>query len=376
MASFNQARVSLLIVGAIYSCACSGGAQGESQEELSENNAASAQVEVTCAAGDEHFIDLGALDPPDRLFNQRATAINNHGTVVGTSGVLVPDKGIEPHAYRWKADTGMVDLGALDGVYSYATSVNEAGEVAGSSSLPNQPGLHAVMWDAQNRIRDLGTLGGSFSDASGINNRGQVVGVSEDATGLYHAFIWDAKTGMVDMGPSERPGGPLIVSGINDFGVVVGTWASHGGPFKWTKEEGLTMLDLMGNNYGEANAINNLGEIVGFINEGSCRPMALCTELAVKWTDCGSSRLARTPNQEFTVASGINDRGVVVGADFTYPNRIAIEWQSATHVAPLPLGQFMSDASDVNDCGDVVGSFRTLLGDDHSFLWQPARAGQ
>ncbi|MEI9947754.1 MAG: hypothetical protein WDO74_01955 [Pseudomonadota bacterium] len=182
MASFNHARVSLLIVGAVHSCACSGGAQGEGKGELYvEADTASAQVEVTCAASNEHLTDLGVLDPTHPSVTHAATALNNHGTVVGFSSLQVSWQGsfdlTVQHAFRWKADTGMVDLGTLGGVQSFAVGVNDADEVAGSASLPDDD-VHAAVWDAQGRIRDLGTLGGRGSRASGINNRGQVVGTS------------------------------------------------------------------------------------------------------------------------------------------------------------------------------------------------------
>ncbi len=175
-----------------------------------------------------------------------------------------------------------------------------------------------------------------------------------------------------------RPGIDFVsLSGINDYGVVVGTWVGGGGPFKWTKEEGLTTLDLLGGRSGEATAINNLGEIVGFVFDGN--------ELfGVKWTACGASRLARLPNRVpqdafhglETTARAINDRGAVVGNDSTNGQFVAIQWESTTRVAPLPLGAISSSASDVNDCGYVVGIFEPAPNVSHPYLWQPARAAQ
>jgi len=54
-------------------------------------------------------------------------------------------------------------------------------------------------------IIDLGTLGGSSSIARSINARGQVVGESDTAAGLQRAFLWEAGTGMQDLGTLGAP---------------------------------------------------------------------------------------------------------------------------------------------------------------------------
>jgi probable HAF family extracellular repeat protein len=49
-------------------------------------------------------------------------------------------------------------------------------------------------------MQDLVTLGGRSSAACGINNRGQVAGYSNTAGPGIHAFVWEADTGMQDLG--------------------------------------------------------------------------------------------------------------------------------------------------------------------------------
>jgi probable HAF family extracellular repeat protein len=51
----------------------------------------------------------------------------------------------------------------------------------------------------QYRTIDLGSLGGDFSFATAVNNRGQVVGQSLTAESWNHAFLWSN-------GVHDRPG--------------------------------------------------------------------------------------------------------------------------------------------------------------------------
>src|SRR6478736_863101 len=195
MAWFDHSRISFLIAASIFSCAC-GSAMQEGSEEM---DGATAQAELGRTDGSGHVIDLGVLDTaPDETYSSAGQALNEQGTVVGYSHSQVSPSLISQHAFRWKASTGMVDLG---------------------------------------------TLGGSYSSAFSLNNRGQVVGLADDATGSTRPFIWDASSGMVDLG---LPGSGLAyVYGINDSGVVVGSWLQEdftARPFKWSKDEGLTEL--------------------------------------------------------------------------------------------------------------------------------------
>ena len=69
-------------------------------------------------------------------------------------------------------------------------------------------------------MKDLGTLGGSDSYPSAINDMGQVVGYSFNASGFYHAFIWNKMTGMKDLG--TLGGSESYANAINDMGQIAG----------------------------------------------------------------------------------------------------------------------------------------------------------
>jgi probable HAF family extracellular repeat protein len=103
------------------------------------------------------------------------------------------------HAFEVKKSGAMTDLGSLagDGDCSLAPSVNDRGEIAGSSEngvvdpLLGLNELRAVRWK-DGTMQDLGTLpGGSHSMAAGINNHGQVVGFALNGTSdpCIHRFL-------------------------------------------------------------------------------------------------------------------------------------------------------------------------------------------
>ena len=53
-----------------------------------------------------------------------------------------------------------------DAFAGFGTGVNARGQVSGSSSIFSEQG-QALLWDARSGIVDLGTLGGTFAAASG-----------------------------------------------------------------------------------------------------------------------------------------------------------------------------------------------------------------
>ncbi len=81
------------------------------------------------------------------------------------------------------------------------------------------------------------------------------------------------------------------------------------------------------------------------------------------WT--GGGGIAGLPNlaspaRNFGVANAANDLGVVVGTGATTlsgSNRLPLKWTNGTvSQLPLPVGQSLGDANDVNAAGNAVGS--------------------
>ncbi|SFH60764.1 probable extracellular repeat, HAF family [Nitrosospira sp. Nsp14] len=109
-----------------------------------------------------------------------------------------------------------------------------------SSALAQE--LRAVLVDLNSKeVTNLGTLGGDLSYASGINDLGQVVGTSSTDKGQRHAFITGPNgAGMTDLG--TLGGDFSYPNGINDAGQVVG---QNGNGYAFiTGPDGMGMLDL------------------------------------------------------------------------------------------------------------------------------------
>jgi probable HAF family extracellular repeat protein len=110
----------------------------------------------------------------------------------------------------------------------------------------------------QYTITDLGTLGGSSSYASAINDLGQVAGAADTADGDEHAFRYRGDE-MKDL--DGAAGSQSFASGINKYAQVVGLVGEHA--FLCS---GSRMVDLgtLGGTSAEATDINDLSQIVGF----------------------------------------------------------------------------------------------------------------
>lgn len=111
------------------------------------------------------------------------------------------------------------DLGTLGGFGSYASSINNAGQVAGFSYTA--PGVRHAFLYSGGTMTDLGTLGGTNSFAFGINDSGQVTGYSDLAgNGIHHAFIYQ-NGAMADLVPFSTVSSEAMA--INQAGQVGGT---------------------------------------------------------------------------------------------------------------------------------------------------------
>src|SRR5882762_9042186 len=108
----------------------------------------------------------------------------------------------------------VIDLGE----YSFPSSVNESGQVAGQAYTTT-----AVLWE-NGIMNDLGTFDQDSSAAYDINDSGQVVGVAGgllvygDEIPPSHAFLW--QNGITtDIGGSD--GGFSRANAINNAGQIV-----------------------------------------------------------------------------------------------------------------------------------------------------------
>jgi probable HAF family extracellular repeat protein len=237
----------------------------------------------------------------------------------------------------------ITDIGTLPGgIFSTPWAINDKGQVAGRSSLGG--GTSQGWLYADGTLTGIGTLGGTISQPRDINIHGQIVGISSLSGGGYRGFLYDAGTMKVI---GSLGGSFSDALGINDAGQIVGRSASRA----FLYSSGI-MTDLLPDYASStATAINNRGQIVGFVTDSNGHRHGFILDNEVL------TFLKDLPGYAQVVPWDINDKGQVVGDAMTFDGDSQAFLYSDGHMIPLGTlpGGSQSSASAINDAGQIIG---------------------
>ena len=266
-----------------------------------------------------------------------------------------------------KTQYNVSTLPGLGGTSSGGNSINDQSWTAGYSRLPNR-NRHATVW-RNSLLSDLGTLGGPNSSVTWNvkNTAGIIVGISQTADPQLLGESWSSAA---------------FYSTPNNVGYI-----NLG--FVWQNNQMRGLPPFPGGNNGFATGANNLGQVVGWAENGFHDPNCCCTQVLqfrpAVW-DLGSGDqihdLPLISGDSSGAATAINDIGQIVGisgicdqAVGRHTAKHAVLWQNGTvtDIYPNAPAPWWNTPTAINQRGDVVG----FVGDPafvegdviHAFMW-------
>jgi probable HAF family extracellular repeat protein len=299
--------------------------------------------------------DQGTVDP-DNNFSM-VMGLNNQGWTENMDGFVNPPitststtiangrAVINIHGFN-------IDLGTLGGKNSWTNygGINDRGDAVGfaETSVPDPDGedfcafgtkltCRGFLW-RHGHMRALPTLGGNNAQASAINNREQIVGISET--------------------PALDPGCPAS------------TPKKTISPVLWERSEAHALPVVVGDQDGFVQGLNDQGQAVG--SSGTCSNIATHAVLWENGTAVQLPDLGRDGNDAYAV----NEHGQAVGYVSTADGStiVASLWQNGARGAVTNLGILPGDgaafATGINNRGQVVGSTFNSAGWSRGFIWQ------
>ena len=349
--------------------------------------------------------DLGTNKSKDNF--SMVMGLNNQGWTENMDGVLTPPiRSTSTTIVSGRAVINIeglnIDLGTLGGKNSWTNygGINDRGDAAGlaETSVPDPDGedfcgfgtkltCRPFLW-RNGHMMALPTLGGNNGQASAINNRGQIVGISETTVPdpgcpsskpgkIVSPVLWE-KGGVRSL-PTVAGDPDGFVQGINDQGQAVGSsgvctsMAIHA--VLWEKGTAFQLPDL-GRDGNDAYAINDHDQIVGYVSSPDGT-----TIFAAIWQNGGVTSIPTLPEDSAAFATGINNRGQVVGSTFN-----SMGWSHGfisqdgvmtdlNKLIPGDSNLFIIAASNINERGQISGMAVVMSGPDkgkiHALLLTP-----
>ena len=322
----------------------------------------------------------GFVNPP---ITSTSTTIANGRAVIGINGFNI-DLGTLGGKNSWTNYGGINDLGEAVGLAETSVPDPDGEDMCGfGTHLTCRP----FLW-RDGYMMGLPTLGGNNGQASAINNRGQIVGISE--TTVQDSGCPPSKPGKI-ISPvlwekgEARPLPTLVgdqdgfVQGINNRGQAVGSSGTctnismHA--VLWENDTAIQLKDL-GQAGGAAYAINDHGQIVGYVSSADGT-----TIVAAIWQNGEITSIPILPGDSAAFATGINNRGQVVGSDFNstgWSHGFISQDGVLTDLNTLIPGDsnlFIIAASNINERGQISGMATVVTGPNagniHAILLTP-----
>src|SRR5438105_10960789 len=283
------------------------------------------------------------------------------------AATLAPVHAQRPEATKARLQYQVSTLPSFGGTSSGGNSINDQSWVAGYSRLPDR-NRHATLW-RNGALTDLGTLGGPNSSVTWNvkNTAGILVGISQTAAPQLLGESWSSAA---------------FYSTPNNVGYI-----NLG--FVWKQGQMRGLPNFPGGNNGFATGANNLGQAVGWAENGVHDPTCCCTQVLqfrpAMWTLGQPDQIHELPliaGDTSGAAAAIIDNGQSVGisgicdqAVGRHTAKHAVLWENGgvTDIytdAPAP---WWNTPTAINQRSDIVG----FAGDPafieggivHAFMW-------
>jgi probable HAF family extracellular repeat protein len=333
---------------------------------LAQEDNVSTTSTVARAAAIYTIDDLGPLAP---VADDVTVSLNRNGAVAYWTKASATI-----HATQWHSGKA-TNLNEVAGYpNNIAHAINRHGDMAGwmntSGNLVDSLSTTRGFIQHHGRLRIVPTLGGRDSRVNGLNDKGAAVGAANLTGGARHAFVISGSS-IADLGtlPSGKSSSAIA---INNAGVIVGEADIDGKSYHavlWMHRKIVDLGTLAHGVVSTARAINDHSQIVGFSDTPEGVHAFLYTGGLMR--DLGT--LGNDPSE----ASGINNRGDVVGAsNISGTKRHAFLWRDGRMTdlnAYLPEGSdwILLNAFNINDRGQIACSARRKGEPIHLLLLTP-----